>query len=124
MSDDPRRAAGVVLGGAIPSGLWLALVPWDLSRADDPGPAIGRMGMVILLTAVAGGAGAFLDRTAGRYFVLVALAASMLLFMRAAVTAEDPLWAVAALLFLLVTLAAFVLAFALGRLLRTGSTTG
>ena len=124
MGDDPRRAVAVILGIAIPSVLWLALVPWDLSGADEAGPGLTRIGIVILLTAVACGAAAFIDRTAGRYFVLTALVTSLLLFMRAAVTAEDPLWAFSALVFLLVTLAAFVLAFSVGRLLRTGSTTG
>ena len=120
MSPRAARPAGVISGVAIPTVLWLALVPWELSGTGG----LARIGSVIVLTAAAGGAGAFLDRTAGRFFVLAALVTSLLLFVRAAVTAEDPLWLVLVLLFLLATLGAFVLAFALGRLLRSGSAMG
>lgn len=122
MSADPRTIAAAVAGVVIPVVLWVALVPWDLSDPEVGERAVARIGMVILLTAVAAGAGAFMDRAAGRSFVVVALVASLVLFMRAGLTARDPLWPLAAPLFLLVTLGALVLAFALGRRVRSGST--
>lgn len=116
--------AHAVLGTVIPIGLWLLLVPWDPSSADDWDRALAMVGVVVLVTSVACGASAFMERAAGRYFVVAAFLTSLSLFIRLAATAEDPLWPVAALLFLLLALGALVLAFALGRLFRSGSPMG
>lgn len=106
---------------AVPLASWLALVPWDLSWSDA---AMTRIGIVLAISAVGSGASAFVGRPAGQRFVLAATITTLLLFVRAAATSGDVLLPMVVPLFLLVALGAFVLAFALGRLLRCGSATG
>ncbi len=121
MGRSSGRTAFALLGVAVPLVSWLTLVPWDLTSTDS---APTRMGIVILLGAVGSGASAFVARTAGRAFVLAAAATTLVLFVRAGATSDDPLWPMLVPVFLLVALGAFVLAFALGRFLRSGSATG
>lgn len=106
---------------AVPLAAWLALVPWDLSGSDA---AMTRIGIVLAICAVGSGASAFVARPAGQRFVLAATITTLLLFVRAAATSGDVLLPMVVPLFLLVALGAFVLAFALGRFLRSGSATG
>ena len=115
------RTGWATLGLFIPVVSWLALVPWDLSSVHAQDGTVARMAFVIALTSVGCGVSAFSDRTAGRRFTLVASLASLLLFVRAAVADEDPLWPFAALLFLLIMMGATGVAFAFGRWLRCGS---
>ena len=108
-----------LLGVAVSVVAWLVLVPWDLS-ADG---AVTRIGAVLLVGALGSGASALVSRTAGQAFVLAAVVTSLLLFVRAGATSDDPLWPMLVPVFLLVALGAFVLGFALGRTLRSGSPT-
>ncbi len=110
-----------LLGVAVPAGAWLTIVPWDLSSADRP---VTRIGIALAVGALGSAASAFVGRTAGRSFVLAATVTTLLLFVRAGATSDDPLWPMLVPVFLLVALGAFVLAFALGRFLRSGSPTG
>ncbi|HEX2047031.1 MAG TPA: hypothetical protein VHF27_04655 [Acidimicrobiales bacterium] len=110
-----------LLGVALPLAAWLTFVPWDLSSTDS---APARMGVVLLVGAAGSGACAYASRAAGRSFVLAAVVTTLLLFLRAGATSDDPLWPMLVPVFLLVALGAFVLAFALGRFLRSGSATG
>jgi hypothetical protein len=105
----------------VPLAAWLALVPWDLSSTDNAAP---RMAIVILVAAVGSAAGAYVSREAGRQFVLAAVVTTLVLFVRAGATSDDALWPMLVPVFLLVALGACVLAFALGRRLRSGSATG
>jgi len=96
-------------------------VPWNLSSADSSDRAVASIAFVIALTALGCGVSAFTGRAVGQRFVLAALLTSLLLFLRAAVAAQDPLWPFGALLFLLVTMCTYGLAFAVGRFFRCGS---
>lgn len=109
------------LGVAVALGSWLAIVPWDLSASDA---AMTRIGIVLAICAAGSGASAFVGRPAGQAFVVAATITTLLLFVRAAATSGDVLLPMVVPLFLLVALGAFVLAFALGRFLRSGSATG
>ena len=108
-------------GVVVPLASWLALVPWDLSETDG---AAARMGVVILVAAVGSGASAFVSRSAGQSFVLAAVVTTLLLFVRAGATSGDALLPMLVPVFLLVVLGACVLAFALGRVIRSGSAAG
>ncbi len=110
-----------MLGVAVPLAAWLALVPWDLSETDS---APTRIGMVILVAAVGSGASAYVSRKAGQSFLLAAVVTTLLLFVRAGATSGDALLPMLVPVFLLLVLGPCVLAFALGRFLRSGSTTG
>ena len=111
------------VGGAIvPVVLWLVLVPWDLSAASSSHVITGVCGAVLVASAVGGGV-AFADRTAGQAFVVTAYLTTLLLFMAQSIAAHDLLWPLTLLILALVALASFVVAFAIGRSLRTRSTT-
>ena len=105
---------------AVPLAAWLALVPWDLSTTDT---AMIPIGAVLLVGAVGSGASAFVGRRAGQHFVVAATVTTLVLFVRAAATSGDALLPMIVPVFLLVALGVFVLAFALGRFLRSGSAT-
>lgn len=110
------------VGGAIaPALLWLVLVPWDLSKASTSQVVTGVCGAVLIASAVGGGV-AFADRTAGQAFVVAAYLTTLLLFMAQSIAAHDLLWPFTLLILALVALASFVIAFAVGRFLRTRST--
>ena len=109
------------LGVAVPLASWLLLVPWDLSDADG---ALTRIGIVLVVGAVGSCASAFVGRPAGQHFVVAATITTLLLFVRAAATSGEAVLPMLVPVFLLVALGAFVLAFALGRTLRTRSATG
>ena len=109
-----------VLGVAVPLASWLAVVPWDLSSTGSAAP---RMGLVILVAAVGSGVSAFVSRRAGQSFVLAAVVTTLLLFVRAGATSDEALLPMLVPVFLLVVLGACVLAFALGRVLRSGLAT-
>lgn len=101
---------------------WLLLVRWDFSRSDQTGHVVaGVTGAVLLASVVASGV-AYTSREAGQAFLLVAYITTLVLFTIRSVAADDLLWPIALLLLALVALGAFVIAFALGRRLRTGST--
>lgn len=101
---------------------WLTLVPWDFSSAGSAGRiVVGVIGAVLVASAIAGGV-AYSDRAAGRTFVVAAYLTTLMLFMTRSIAADDTLWPLTLSLLALVALGAFVIAFALGRLLRTGST--
>lgn len=107
------------VGGAIaPVVLWLILVPWDLSAASTLHVVTGVCGAVLIASAVGGGV-AFADRTAGQAFVVAAYLTTLLLFVAQSIAARDVLWPLTLLILALVALASFVVAFAIGRILRT-----
>jgi hypothetical protein len=117
-------AVSALAGVGVPLIAWSVLVPWNLSSASAADRAPPRMAAAVVATAILGGAIAALNRPAGRSFVLAAYVMTLFLFSWRAVTSRDPLWPMALLLFMVVALGAFVLAFALARFLRTGSPMG
>lgn len=107
------------VGGALaPAVLWLVLVPGDLSTASTSDVVTGVSGAVLIASAVSAGV-AFADQTAGQAFVVAAYFTTLLLFMAQSVGTHDVLWPLALLILALVALGSFVIAFALGRFLRT-----
>lgn len=110
------------VGGAVtPVVLWLALVPWDLSAGSTSHIVAGVCGAVLIASVVAGGV-AFVDPVAGQTFVVAAYLVTLLVFMAQSIAAHDVLWPFTLLLLALVALGFFVVAFAVGRFLRTPST--
>ena len=105
----------------IPTAAWLIIVPWHLSSHDGP---LARIGIVLAVGAVGSAASAFAGRPAGQRFVVAATVTTLLLYVRAAATSGDALLPMLVPVFLVVALGAFVLGFALGRFLRSGSATG
>jgi hypothetical protein len=115
-------AAYAAIGAAVALGSWMAFVPWNPSA---PGSARrvawGLVGVMLAQSAVAGVV-AFIDRAAGQTFVVATYLATLALVASWGIRAGDPLWVLGVFLVGLGDLAALVTAFALGRLLQTGST--
>jgi len=118
----PAWTTSATTGVAASLGLWLPLVPWDLSRPDSYSRVVTGVAVTVLVSSVIAGGVAFADRTAGQSFVVAAYLTTLALFATRSIAAGDALWPVELLLLGLVALGALVTAFALGRLLRTGST--
>ncbi len=102
--------------------VWMILLPSDFSSPGSSGRITAGLAMTVLVSAVAAGGVAFAGKVSGQAFVVGAYVMTLVLFTYRGITADDPLWIVGLLVVGLVALGAFVTAFALGRLLRTGST--
>lgn len=109
------------VGGAVtPVVLWLALVPWDLSRAASGRIVAGVCGAVLIASVVGGGV-AYAGRAAGQAFVVAAYLTTLLLFTAQSIAAHDLLWPLTLLVLAPVALGSFVVAFAVGRFAGAGS---
>ncbi|MGH9279103.1 MAG: hypothetical protein ACRD12_13485 [Acidimicrobiales bacterium] len=118
MTRTQTRAVAAIAGTAVPIATWLAFVPWDLEGAD----AIGlRLLFSVGTGAIVGGAIAYGSRPAGQAFVPAACVTTLVLFAWRASAAADPFWPLAVELAIPAAVGAYVIAFGIARIVRTGS---
>lgn len=115
------RALSVLSGAGSVLLPWLILVPWDFSSSESSSRITVGISISVLVAAVVGGAVAFADRGAGQGVVGAAWLTTLVLFALGGIVAGDALWVVGLLLVGLLSLGVLVTAFAVGRMLRTGS---
>jgi peptidoglycan/LPS O-acetylase OafA/YrhL len=110
------------IGVVVALGSWLAFVPWNPSAPGSTARvAWGFVGAVLAEAAIASGV-AYADRAAGQSFVVAAYLATLVLSASWSISSEDPLWVLGVFFVGVGGLGALVTAFAVARLVRTGST--
>ena len=100
---------------------WLILVPWDFSSSESSSRITVGISISVLVAAVVAGAVPFTGRGAGQGFAGAAWLTTLVLLALGGIVAGDALWVVGLLLVGLLSLGLLVTAFAVGRMLRTGS---
>jgi len=116
-----RWTLAALAGAGVSAGLW-SFVALTGAFSESSSRHFLQGALVAAMAAAAGGGVAFADRASGQAFVVAAFLTTLVVFTYRIIGADDVLWPVSLLLLGLGALAAFVTAFALARVLRTGST--